>query len=115
MTAEAPLPRLPETFPLAHPVEHGGKTYTKITVRRAKVRDIIAAERQPGETAREAQLLAILADVPFGMVGDMDAGDYHSICARAGIGFLLGAFLAAPSGDSSSPSTPAPAGDSPTS
>lgn len=102
----------PQVFPLAVPVEHRGTTYTELAVRRPKVKDLIAAERQPGEIGREASLLSICAGVPFAMVGEMDVGDYRSIVERTGIGFLSlggsGALSTAPS----SSSTPGPTGDS---
>ena len=76
------------TFSLAHPFTHRGKRYAELSVRRPKVKDIINAERQPGEIAREAALLAIIAGIDFAAVGEMDVSDYSSIVARAGVDFL---------------------------
>lgn len=100
------------SFDLVFPVEHKGKTYDKLEIRRPKVKDLIAAERQPTETGREASLLSICADVPFEVVGEMDSGDYHAACARGGIGFFPASTPGDPSADESSSSTPGPAGDS---
>lgn len=100
---------------LARPVEIRGRTYTTLTVRRPLVRDLIAAERQPGATASDAALLAICADVPFGDFGHLDAGDFRTMLERAGDLGFFGAGPAAgpataPPGASSSPSTPGPGG-----
>ena len=100
-----------QTFALVHPVEHQDKTYAELSVRRAKVKDLIAAERQPGEIGREAALLAICAGVDFAVVGEMDVSDYHSIVTRTGIDFLSQAGPAAAPGGASSSSTAGPAGD----
>ena len=107
------------TFTLARPVEVRGKTYSAITVRRPLVRDLIAAERQPGNTASDAALLAICAGVPFGDLGYFDAGDFRSLLIRAGdLGFFGGGEDEAPPpkttppGASSGASTPGPGGGS---
>ena len=102
----------PQVFPLAVPVEHKGTTHTELAVRRPKVKDLIAAERQPGEIAREAALLAICAGVPFTMVGEMDVADYRSIVVRTGIDFLAVGGGAELSAETSSSSTPGPTGAS---
>ena len=102
-------------FELVRPVEHDGKTYASFQIRRPKVKDLIQAERQPGETGREAALLGLCAGVPFVVIGEMDAGDYHAACARSGIGFLAPSGREDLSGEAFSSSTPGPAGDSTTS
>ena len=82
-------------------------------MRRPLVRDLIAAERQQGEVAGDAALLAICADVPFADFGHLDAEDYRGLMREAvGHGFFGGSETSA---SSSSPSTPEPTGDSPTS
>ena len=101
------------THTLERSKEVRGKTYTSLTVRRPLVRDLIAAERQPGKVAGDAALLAILADVPFGDFGHLDAGDFRAMMNRAEeLGFFGGAPMP---DDSSASSTPGPAGDSPSS
>ena len=101
-------------YTLARPKTVSNRTYGQLTVRRPLVRDLIAAERQPGKVAGDAALLAICADVPFADFGHLDAADFRAMTDKAEeLGFFGGG--ARESGDSSSPSTPAPAGDSPTS
>lgn len=96
--------------PLTHPVEYQGRTVDTLECRRPLVRDLIAAERQDGELAREAALLARCADVDYAMVALMDAADYHRAVRALGIDF----FGAPPStgGAPSSSSTPGPDGGS---
>ena len=102
------------THTLERPKEVRDKTYTSLTLRRPLVRDLIAAERQPGKVAADAALLAICADVPFGDFGHLDAGDFRAIMDRAEEHGFFGAGAPTPD-DSSASSTPGPAGDSPSS
>ena len=82
-------PVYPMAIPLAFPFEYKGATYTEFTVeRRAKAKDLIAAERQPTPSGREAALLASVSNVGFDVVGEMDLADYRSITARTGTDFL---------------------------
>ena len=76
------------TVTLDHPIEINGATRTSLTLRRPQVRDLIAAERQPGEIAQEAALIAGCADIPFEAVGRLDAADYSKIVSEAGLGFF---------------------------
>ena len=100
---------------LVFPVEHDGRTYDKLSIRRPKVKDLIQAERQPGEVGRMSQLLAICSGVPFPVVGEMYTGDFYAACARSGLGFLSEDGPGDLSAGPSSSSTPGPAGDSPSS
>ena len=99
-------------FTLQRPKTVKGKTYKALTVRRPLVRDLIAAERQPGETGRSAALMAICADIPFGDLGHLDGGDFRDLVAEADKRDFFGGSTPATPGDSSSPSTEQPAGDS---
>ena len=129
------------TVDLAHPIEVDGKTVSSLTLRRPLVRDLIAAERQPGEIGQETATLAACAGIPFEAAGRLDAADYRAITLRAELAFAstvaaqrriiedagLGFMLAPadgqdPSGDPgstgataepSSSSTASPAGGSP--
>ena len=98
---------------LARPIAVRGKTYSEVELRRPLVRDLIAAERQEGKVAGDAALLAICGDIPFTDFGHLDAADFRALMDKAdAAGFFGGS---APFEDSLSPSTPAPAGDSPSS
>lgn len=113
------------TVPLSYPIEVDDKTVTSLSLRRPQVRDLIAAERQPGEIGQEAALISACSGMPFEAVGRLDGVDYRRIVREAELGFFSGAAgTQAPSGDPespeasggpSSPSTDGQAGASPTS
>lgn len=107
---------LPITLPLKFPFEHKDRTVTEIRiVRRAKARDLVAADRQPGPTGREASLLAAVSDLDFAAISEMDALDFNEVCARAGVHFLSQSGAPALSVAPSSSSTAGPDGGSGTS
>ena len=104
---------LPVTYPLKFPFEHKGTRHVEIRiVRRAKAKDLVMADRQPGPTGREASLLAAVSNLDFGAVAEMDALDFSSVCAMAGLDFLSQSGTPAPSGATSSSSTAIPDGGS---
>ena len=110
---------------LSRPIEVDGKTISSLTLRRPLVRDLIAAERQPGDIAQEAALLSLCAGIPFETIGRLDAADYRRIVHKAELGFTPNS--AGPPDPSGAPGSPAepcapsssstsgPAGDSQTS
>ena len=103
----------PLILPLSFPIEHRGKTHTEIRIlRRARARDLVDADRQPGETGREAALLAAVSDFDLPTVGEMDAHDFHRVIDLAAVRFLSQSGAAAKSTEPSSSSTPTPAGGS---
>ena len=92
------------TTSLSRPIEVDGKTVDSVTLRRPLVRDLIEAERQPGEVGQDAAVLAACSGLPFEAVGRMDAGDYRRIMAEAELGFFSGSGGPwAPSGAPESP------------
>ena len=102
------------THTLARPKEIRGKTLTSLTMRRPLVRDLIAAERQPGRVAENAALLAICSDVPFTDFGHLDAADYRAMMQAAEDRGFFDDGGETPDVSSES-STPGPAGDLPSS
>ena len=78
------------THTLTRPFRIRGREHTTLTVRRPLVRDLIAADRQPGSVAAAAALVAVCADVPVADFGYMDAEDFRAVLAR---GTALGFFL----------------------
>ena len=106
----------PVDFPLFFPFGHRGKVHSEISIlRRAKARDLIAADRQPGPTGREASLLAAVSNFDFATVAEMDGLDFSNACTKAGVYFLSQSGALETSIEPSSSSTPGPAGDSTTS
>lgn len=75
---------------LTTPVAFNGKTYTALTLRKAKVRDLEAAEmarKAGGDFSSMVALVASLADVPVDVVREMDADDLTKV-SEALPGFL---------------------------
>lgn len=77
------------THTLRRPFEANQKHYGEVTIRRPLVRDLIAADRQPGEIGGTAALVALCAGIPLADFGGMDAGDYRAILRE---GYRLGFF-----------------------
>lgn len=78
------------TLPLDRPIEVDGKTVSELTLRRPLVRDLIVAERQPGQIGQEAALLALCSGIPFEAVGRLDADDYRRVVAEGDAAFTGG-------------------------
>ena len=77
------------THTLAHPVTVRGKTYAELTIRRPLVRDMIAADRQPGPMGKDAALVAACAGIDITDFGHVDAADFRAILAQGGrLGFF---------------------------
>ena len=74
--------------PLSHPIEVDGKTVSELSLRRPLVRDLIAAERQPGEIGQEAALIAACSGLSMEAVGRLDADDYCRVVLTGGMGFF---------------------------
>lgn len=62
---------------LRYPVEVGHDKFESITMRRPKVRDLIAAEKSArGDAEREVRLFASLCEVAPEVVENIDVSDY---------------------------------------
>lgn len=75
------------TVPLLHPIDVDGKTLSSLTLRRPLVRDMIAAERQPGATGQEAAIISACGGIPFEAAGRLDAEDYRRITLQSELAF----------------------------
>lgn len=78
---------------LTTPVDFNGKTYATLTLRKAKVKDMEAAEmarKESGEFSSMVVLVAALAGVPVSVVREMDAEDLEKVSEELP-GFLPGA------------------------
>jgi hypothetical protein len=86
---------------LTTPVAFNGKSYTSLTLRRAKVKDLEAAEmarKEGGDFSSMVALVASLADVPVGVVREMDADDLTKLSDELP-GFLPSSTAPATTGD----------------
>ena len=62
---------------LEEPVEHGGKTFDKLTfARKRKVRDLVSADDYKGILQKTGAVYASMAGVPAEVIFDLDADDY---------------------------------------
>ncbi len=86
------------TVKLSKPVEHGGKTYTTLTFRKAKTGDLMLLDKFEGETSKMIALLAAVSDTPIQAFKEIEIEDFNALVAVAGE--VLGESL--PSKDSGS-------------
>ena len=69
------------SYKLQHPKTIRDKEHSELTIRRPLVRDLIAADRQPGVVASDAALLATCSGMTFADFGHLDADDYRGLMA----------------------------------
>lgn len=74
-----------KTIPLAVPIEHDGKRYETVTLRRLKGRDFSQLQRLGDD--EDMGLLSLISDVPAEVLGELD-GDDFMILAEEAKGFL---------------------------
>ena len=69
-----------EKITLSHPIEWNGTKVTALSMRRPKVRDMIAADKlkgNPGE--KEAAMFANLCEIEPDMIAELDLVDYRRL------------------------------------
>ena len=70
----------PVELTLEEPVEHGGKTFDKLTfARKRKVRDLVAADDYKSILQKTGAVYASMAGVPAEVIFDLDADDYATL------------------------------------
>ncbi|MFC5760516.1 phage tail assembly protein [Rhizobium sp. GCM10022189] len=68
------------SYTLKKPIEHGDKTFSRLTFREATVGDIMLAESVAGgNVARSAVMLANIADVPLPAFKKIPAREFNKI------------------------------------
>lgn len=70
-------------YTLTHPISHDGERISVLTLRRPLVRDLINAERQPGDVGSSSALLAACAGIPLTTFSLLDAADYRGLTRAA--------------------------------
>ena len=71
---------LSEVIKLGVPVVHDGHTYSELTMRRCKVKDRKAAQKQwNSDEDRETGLIANLCEIPVAVIDELDAVDYNEV------------------------------------
>lgn len=65
---------------LKHPITLEGETYTHLTLRRPKVRDMLGADKQGGSDAeKEIHIFANLCEVLPLVIEELDLADYQAL------------------------------------
>ncbi|WP_432344813.1 phage tail assembly protein [Shinella yambaruensis] len=70
------------TFALSKPVEHGGTTYTTLTLREALAGDLAAADAVTGDMNKSFAIIASLAEVPIQVIKKIRARDLGPLMAQ---------------------------------
>jgi len=69
-----------ETITLKHPITVDGETLNELTLRRPKVRDMLAADKQSGSDAeKEIRTFANLCEVAPSVIEELDMADYQAL------------------------------------
>ena len=69
-----------EKITLTHPIEWNGTKINSLSMRRPKVRDMIAADRFKGSNGeKEASMFANLCEVESDMIAELDLADYKRL------------------------------------
>ncbi|GFN46369.1 phage tail assembly protein [Candidatus Regiella insecticola] len=65
---------------LKHPITLDGRQYGKLSLRRPRVRDILAASKtMGGDAEKEATMFANLCEVDPNIVNELDIADYKQL------------------------------------
>jgi uncharacterized protein (DUF885 family) len=67
-----------ETVTLEYPFEFNGETYTELTIRRPKLRDLKKSESVKGNMAKGTMMLADLAEIDPKAIEEMDMEDFKT-------------------------------------
>lgn len=71
------------TVELDEAVEHDGKTYKSLTLRKMKAKDIVASDLVTGEARKGMAIFASMAGVPIQVIEDLDADDFEKLGLEA--------------------------------
>ena len=66
------------TVHLVEPVTYKDQTFTSLTFRRRKAKDLVAMDLVKGEMRKHMAMLASMAGVPLPVIEELDAEDYES-------------------------------------
>ena len=73
----------PNTVRLSQPIAWDGKDIAEVQIRRPKVKDLRAMERDAGNTPNQIDqgvaMAALLTDLPVEVIDEMDAVDFAAI------------------------------------
>ena len=72
------------TVQLSEPVEHDGKSYSSLTLRKMKAKDLVAGDLVTGDTRKGFAIFASMADVPIGVIEELSIDDFERLGQEAG-------------------------------
>lgn len=67
------------TITLKYPFVFDGQEYTKLKMRRCKVKDRRMAAKQKTDEDKEITLIANLCEVPPALIDELDSDDYNQL------------------------------------
>jgi hypothetical protein len=67
------------TFTPETPPVFDGKPYPVLTLRKMKAKDLVAGDLVSGETRKAFAIFASMADVPIGVIEDLDVDDFERL------------------------------------
>lgn len=68
---------------LETPVEHAGKTYSELNMRRMKAGDTLVAEEYQSQAKAGMALFAAMADVPVEVIMELEMDDFMALSETA--------------------------------
>ncbi|WGK69448.1 phage tail assembly protein [Candidatus Haliotispira prima] len=69
-----------KTFKLTGPIETGGRKYSELTLRPMKAKDMRLLMAEENAADNQINLLAALAEVPCGVIDELELADYNELC-----------------------------------
>lgn len=66
-------------FPISEPVEHDGKTYATLTLRKMKAKDLVAGDLVSGDSRKAFAIFASMAGVPIQVIEELDIEDFEAL------------------------------------
>lgn len=71
------------TVMLGQAVEHDGKTYASLTLRKMKAKDMVAGDLVTGDTRKAFAIFASMAGVPIQVIEELDVDDFEMLGREA--------------------------------
>lgn len=71
------------TVTLDDPVEHDGKSYASLNLRKMKAKDLIAGDLVTGDSRKAMAIFAAMAGVPIQVIEELDVDDFEKLGREA--------------------------------
>lgn len=71
------------TVTLGEPVEHDGKTFASLTLRKMKAKDLVAGDLVNGDVRKSFAIFASMAGVPIQVIEELDVDDFEKLGLEA--------------------------------